>query len=94
MAGTNRRRTAVQIGGVLQYKLEVYIAAFPCLQSLVRVAHLQNEIAPNKKWIRYEEGFEKHEKKMRKKIRKFIRKVSEKFLAPLRSLTNISPALL
>ena len=33
IAGTNGRRTAVQIGGVLQYKLEVYCGV-PFLQSL------------------------------------------------------------
>ena len=34
IAGTNGRRTAVQIGGVLQYKLEVYCGASLLSQSL------------------------------------------------------------
>ena len=33
----------------------------------VRVAQLQNEIAPEQLLIRYEQGFEKREKKIRKK---------------------------
>ena len=55
----------------------------------VRVARLQNEIVPEIFLIRYEKGFEN----AKKRIRKTIRNVSEKFLAPLRPLQNISPAL-
>ena len=33
-AGTNGRRIAVQIGGVLQYKWEVYCSVFPFVQGL------------------------------------------------------------
>ena len=54
-----------------------------------RAACLQNKTAPEKILNRYEKRFEKCEKK----IQKTIRNVFEIFLAPLRPLKNISPAL-
>ena len=57
--------------------------------NFLRAACLQNETAPDKFLDRYEKRFEK----TRKGIRKTIRNAFEKFLAPLRPLNNISPAL-
>ena len=59
------------------------------LSECFRAACLQNETDPEKCLNRYEERFEKREKR----IRKTIRNAFEKFLAPLRPLKNISPAL-
>ena len=56
---------------------------------LIRVACLQNETAAEKLLNRYEKRFEKSEKK----TWKTIRNATEKVLAPLRPLENISPAL-
>ena len=56
-----------------------------------RAACPQNEIGPEKLLNRYEKQFEKREKG--KRIRKTIRNDTEKLLAPLRPLKNISPAL-
>ena len=55
----------------------------------LRAECLQNETALEKLLNRYEKRFEKREEK----IRKTIRNATEKLLAPLRPLKNISPAL-
>ena len=67
----------------------VRVNAARLLAFMVRAACLQNETAPEKLLNQYEKRFEKREKK----IRKTIRNAFETFLAPLRPLKNISPAL-
>ena len=54
------------------------------------MAHLQNEIAPEKYLIRYEKRSENREKKIRKTIRNVSENVKTPFLLP----KNISPGLL
>ena len=56
---------------------------------MLGAARLQNETALEKILIWHEKQFEKREKK----IRKTIRNATKLFLAPLRPLKNISPAL-
>ena len=58
--------------------------------AFVRAACLQNETAPEKLLNRYEKRFEKREQGSEKQSETRLRNM---FLAPLRPLENISPAL-